>query len=453
MFRRDNSVRSKLFFTFSLGSYNTHFTIIFKKSFVFERFFAFLRGKVKVIWNKSSTFDINLINAFCPQCFCIGEVLVSLLGNMVLNLYSIFLLTIITVHSIKNREDDDFQDRLYLLMLQITILLLFVDILSRFDGGVGTIFSTINHLGNFFIFLLSPVLPVLWLTYVGDQVYKNVEKDRRWIYLFWGIMLINGYLVVMNKYTGWLYYIDDSNFYHRGPLYLLPVLLTCSLIAASYCLLIVNRRKLVKKRFLALISFAIPPVIGIVLQAVFYGIPFALNCVALSLLIVYLNIQNRSIYTDYLTEVHNRKKLDAYLKAKIATSSEKRTFSAIMVDLLDFKSINDTYGHDVGDKALQIAAKILCNSLRANDFIARFGGDEFWIILDISDRAALEVVVERINSSLAKYNEDPDKPFALGFSMGYAVYDYKSHMSLEEFQKHIDTLMYKAKQAAKKLPN
>jgi len=46
-------------------------------------------------------------------------------------------------------------------MLQITILLLFVDILSRFDGGVGTIFPTINHLGNFFIFLLSPVLPVL----------------------------------------------------------------------------------------------------------------------------------------------------------------------------------------------------------------------------------------------------------------------------------------------------
>lgn len=373
----------------------------------------------------------------------------SLLGNSVLNLYSIMLLAIITTHSLQNIERENLQDKIYILMLQVTMLMLVVDILSRFDGKPDTVYPIINHLGNFLIFLLSPVLSLLWLLYVCDQVFNNVEKNRHWVYLILGILMLNGYMVVMSQYYGWLYYIDINNIYHRGPLFFLPVLLIVLLIVISICLLILNRSKLNKKRFFSLLVFVIPPVIGIMLQVIFYGISLILNCVALSLLIVYLNIQNRSIYIDYLTEVHNRKKLDAYLKAKIGASTEQRTFSAIMVDLLDFKYINDTFGHDAGDKALQISAKILSSCLRTNDFIARFGGDEFWIVLDISDKNALEVVIERINNSLAKYNEAPDIPFKLGFSMGYAVYDYKSRMSLEEFQKHIDTLMYKTKQASK----
>lgn len=287
------------------------------------------------------------------------------------------------------------------------------------------------------------------MLYVSAQVYNNLEKNRQWAYLFLGIIMLNGYMVVMNQYYGWLYYIDANNIYHRGPLFILPALLIVLMIVIANCLLIFNRSKLTKKRFFSLIFFAIPQFLGIVLQVFFYGISLILNFVALSLLIIYLSIQNRSIYIDYLTEVHNRKKLDAYLKDKIGACNDQRTFSAIMVDLLNFKYINDTFGHDAGDKALQISAKILSSCLRADDFIARFGGDEFYIVLDISDKNDLEVIVERINNSLAKYNEDPDKPFKLGFSMGYAVYDYNSHMSVEQFQKHIDILMYKNKQDLK----
>lgn len=65
-----------------------------------------------------------------------------------------------------------------------------------------------------------------------------------------------------------------------------------------------------------------------------------LNSVVLSSLIVSLNIQNQNIHIDYLTGVHNRKKLKIYLKKKISKSSENKTFSAIMIDLDNFKSIN-----------------------------------------------------------------------------------------------------------------
>jgi len=76
-----------------------------------------------------------------------------------------------------------------------------------------------------------------------------------------------------------------------------------------------------------------------------------------------------------------------------------------MIDLNDFKSINDSFGHGVGDHALQISAEILKSCIRTNDFIGRYGGDEFVIVLDISDIKDLEEIVYRINNSAEIYNE------------------------------------------------
>ncbi|NLM09823.1 MAG: diguanylate cyclase [Clostridiaceae bacterium] len=79
----------------------------------------------------------------------------------------------------------------------------------------------------------------------------------------------------------------------------------------------------------------------------------------LSLLVVFLKIQNYSMHTDYLTGVNNRKKLDAYLKERVSLSTEGKGFSAVLIDINSFKYINDTFGHDIGDNALETAAKLL----------------------------------------------------------------------------------------------
>jgi diguanylate cyclase (GGDEF)-like protein len=162
-----------------------------------------------------------------------------------------------------------------------------------------------------------------------------------------------------------------------------------------------------------------------------------------------LNIQNHSMYTDHLTGVNNRKKLDAYLKEKVSLSTGEKGFSAILIDINNFKYINDTYGHDIGDNALETVAKLLKSCIRTNDFIARFGGDEFCIVLDISNISDLEAMVCRINNCLEKYNKSGTHLYELGFSMGYAVYAYHLHKSAEEFLKQVDILMYESKQAYK----
>jgi diguanylate cyclase (GGDEF)-like protein len=137
-----------------------------------------------------------------------------------------------------------------------------------------------------------------------------------------------------------------------------------------------------------------------------------------------------------------------YLKEKISASSS-RTFAGIMLDVNDFKTFNDQYGHAVGDEILKTAAKLLQECLNENDFIARYGGDEFFIVLDVDTEAELVNRVYDINRRIIAYNATNDKLWKIEFSMGYMVYERTSNMSVEEFERVLDQLMYQDKQEYK----
>ncbi len=373
----------------------------------------------------------------------------NLANNITINVYSIGILLIIYVFSIKQNDEKTLQNKLYKNMLKLTILMLVVDILSRFDGNQNTIYPVINHVGNFLIFLLSPVIPSLWLLYVHDQIFQDEKRTKQLLYLIYAVNGVNLLLLIATQTTGWYYRIESGNIYQRGPLFWIAGLLTCILVLAASILTMFNREKMNKKQFFSLLFFAVPPLLCIILQILYYGISIILNGIVFSMLIVALNIQNYNMYTDYLTGVYNRKKLETYLKQKVSLSRENKTFSAIMIDLDNFKVINDCYGHDVGDNALQVCTKLISGCLKSNDFIARFGGDEFFIILNMADEIRLKEVVARIKNSINNYNMTSGQPYELSCSMGYAVYGCNSGQNAEEFQKQLDTLMYENKQRNK----
>jgi len=109
---------------------------------------------------------------------------------------------------------------------------------------------------------------------------------------------------------------------------------------------------------------------------------------------------------------------------------------------LTVKRINDQFGHVIGDEALVFTAEILKNSLRNNDFLARYGGDEFMAILNIKNHHILEEVAQRINRNFANFNSSHAKPYNLNVSMGYDIYEYGCQMSSIDFIEHLDGLMY-----------
>ena len=366
--------------------------------------------------------------------------------NAIINSYSIVLLIVIYIYSLKKGEKLTYQYQLYIVLVQLTILILFFDIFGRFDGNVGTIYPFLNSIGNFLIFLLQPILPSIWLMYVFNQAYyDNKERIRRLYVPLFIINFFNAAMVIISQFIGWYYSIDANNTYHRGPLYSLSSIISIFLLLTATVFIFVNRKKFDKKYYFSLIFFAVPPLTGIILQVFIYGISFALCGTVLSLLIVLLNIQNQSIYTDYLTGIGNRSKLEAVLENKISSSSKDKTFALIMLDVDNFKYINDTFGHDMGDHALKEFSELLKKCVRSKDYLTRFGGDEFCLILDISDPKILEKAVERINQNVNSFNETKALPYHLSLSMGYAIYDYQLQFNAEKFLKQVDTLMYQNK--------
>lgn len=154
---------------------------------------------------------------------------------------------------------------------------------------------------------------------------------------------------------------------------------------------------------------------------------------------------------DELTQLCNRRTLTENLKKSISYCQENNKFGAlIFIDLNQFKSINDVMGHDVGDKMLQEVASRLKGITRGKDTVARFGGDEFIILLpDLGD---FEQVAEQVvNRTAVRILDVIEEPFAVGdlvynvsCSMGFEIFPVANNSSCDVI-KNADLAMYEAK--------
>ncbi|MCP4744977.1 MAG: diguanylate cyclase [Desulfobacteraceae bacterium] len=162
--------------------------------------------------------------------------------------------------------------------------------------------------------------------------------------------------------------------------------------------------------------------------------------------------KNKSM-TDGLTGIYNRQAFDDYLKDLIKhNTSMSGDFSLLLMDLDDFKLINDTYGHLIGDRVL-IAFSHKCRSLiRSNDFIARYGGEEFAIILPDSNlqnaNKKARLIVDTVSSTkYATSAEQTDDYLCITVSIGLSA--YKKGDSPESLINRADKALYSAKKAGK----
>lgn len=110
-------------------------------------------------------------------------------------------------------------------------------------------------------------------------------------------------------------------------------------------------------------------------------------CAALSLLVLFINLQNYQLSHDVLTGLFNRRQTNKQIRWEIRHLADaEHLLCAMMLDVDRFKSINDRFGHLAGDQALREIAETVKASCRECDFVARLGGDEFFILSHVKSR-------------------------------------------------------------------
>ncbi|MGB9642440.1 MAG: GGDEF domain-containing protein [Candidatus Ratteibacteria bacterium] len=155
--------------------------------------------------------------------------------------------------------------------------------------------------------------------------------------------------------------------------------------------------------------------------------------------------------TDVLTDLYNRRGffLLAEQQLRIAERIEEY-MSLFFMDVDDFKNINDIYGHQEGDRALQMIADALKKTFRESDILGRIGGDEFVALVIQSSPVDTDTVLRRLQTNLDSFNQNNKKDYKLSVSVGVAYYQPGQKRTIDNLISIADNLMYANKRLKKK---
>lgn len=366
------------------------------------------------------------------------------------NIIGLIILLVIFLNIRSKHKKLRCDDKLYLALIVSNSLIMILNIIiNTMDGKLGFLFRETNIFLTTIYFILNPIPYMAWSLYVDFYIHRDVKRLKKITPLASIPAVISMVLTLASLFTNAVFIIDKNNVYNRGKLFWMIAVLYYSYFVVTYIQIIINRDNVRKKDYYSLLTFAILPAITGILQLKNMGQSYIWLSVSISSLIIFINIQNNEINKDYLTGLYNRRQLDRYLKACIREMKAGELLLMIMMDINYFKNINDTYGHIEGDEALRHMSDILNYSFRAEDFISRYAGDEFVVIIRLEDEMCMKPIIDRLKSNFDKFNESDITPYDLDVSIGYDIYNPELKMGADDFIMHTDDLMYKDKKRMK----
>lgn len=288
-----------------------------------------------------------------------------------------------------------------------------------------------------------------WCAYGETELHIDNQRKKRFYALLALPLIVPIAGVLANLSTHRLFSIEEgTGEYHRHELYHFHMLyLAVCGMACSVRQLIRSWNELdpSKKSHLRLTA-AFPLCILAAWLLSFMGEKVPVICVSImfALLCLFIGANEQQISKDKLTQVNNRQNLIGFLNYKIVNHEEK--IYLLMIDIDYFKTINDTYGHLEGDQALIFVSNVLkkaCEIYKRRPYIARYGGDEFMVVLE-GTRQDVSALVDRIHQLLQE-NKPKDSPYDVTLSIGLA--EYQVGMQAKDLIAAADEEMYKIKQA------
>ena len=368
------------------------------------------------------------------------------------HLACIFLLGIILfkIHIGVNKQ----VSQVYLANLVLDLMIYFLAEIfwAVVDGGVVTSTRPLLYLSNIFTYVLISVAAYQW--YLLSEAFQNdkaVENDPTKLILSIPVWL-SAVLCVSAYRTGLVFYVDESGKLVNGKFYLILIIVPFGyLIASSVKALIraFSKDKYADRHLYLMIGvFPFAPIILGALQAVFWRVPFLCYGSVAAVYYIYISILGNLISIDPLTQINNRNQMYKYLSQKMSNEDHGLSLFLLIIDVDKFKSINDTYGHIEGDKALvriATAIKNACQGPRNRFFVSRYGGDEFVVVAEVAYKAEATWLADQIRSNVRRLSGDENLQYSLSVSIGMAQYDYEQPISMQSFIARADSDLYKQK--------
>ena len=256
-------------------------------------------------------------------------------------------------------------------------------------------------------------------------------------------------LIISNLWTHRMFVIDEGETYMRSGLFQVEMALLVAVTTAMAVKLLVRRQNetdpIKRSHMMLVASFPLCLIVAWALTFVGEGLPIICVTITIELLCLFMGTSTQQISMDKLTQVNNRQNLLGFLDYKLLNHDEK--IFLLMMDLDYFKTINDTYGHLEGDDALIRAAqalKIACGDFKRRPYIARYGGDEFIVVIE-SSKPEAEALIARIRETLSGLNDQAKRPYTLAFSIG--VGEYHPGMNANDLIEAADHALYEIKRA------
>lgn len=322
----------------------------------------------------------------------------------------------------------------------IAIILTIVMILSE-SGTIHTNNGSLNlRVTNIFCnvlgFSLAPLIPIA-IILIFDRM---ILKSRKYLLI---PTLINIVAAVFSPIFKFIFYVDAHNQYSRGDYFFVFIIVhTINLLILVIITIEVGKKNnypiIGKMLFLSVFT-----IIGTSIQIVYPFVYSTWHCVTVALLMYYLLMSEFDSSFDTLTSLFNRAAFDKAIKH----IGEAKSFSLIILDINDFKMINDTYGHDYGDVVIKEVAAIIRKSFNKNYTCYRFGGDEFSIISNETEQEKIEYHLRLMTDNLSKMREEGT--LLPTVSYGYSIFRGGEKLDFNKILKEADGQMYQYKKIHK----
>ncbi len=312
-------------------------------------------------------------------------------------------------------------------------------------GRSGTAVEAILPLLTPVVFAMEPVPVALWVIYLVSVTHKGTRPSRMQELLILIPVMVNLALTLVNLRAGILYTINQQNQVQRGPAYILSPLV-CYSYLFYYCYYAYRNREFMLHRDYKSIFFAMLPLaIAGIAQLLRLSVYVTWLSASFSMLILYSGIIVNQANTDYLTGLANRRRFDGQLEAAFSPEGRKAPSALLLIDIDNFKSINDGHGHLMGDRALEVVGTALRRSARKGDLVARIGGDEFAILAEVREPQDLQRIASRVRENLNALNQRRLFPFTIEISVGCGSCDEMEDLTPDAFIQMIDNRMYDEK--------